>query len=104
MSKQTDLEDRMWSRGFDRRQRNINNKLSKGTESDTDYAKTMIKAGLLPFVDAIQHFLNSAWRGTPGVKATAAIKLQEFKDVHVIAFITFKGVIDGVSKTKRPHK
>ena len=42
MSKQTDLEDRMWSRGFDRRQRNINNKLSKGTESDTDYAKTMI--------------------------------------------------------------
>lgn len=100
MSKQTDLEDRMWSRGFDRRQRNINNKLSKGTESDTDYAKTMIKAGLLPFVDAIQLFLDSAWRGTPGVKATAAIKLQEFKDVHVIAFITFKGVIDGVSQNK----
>ena len=28
MTKQTDLEDRMWSRGFDRRQRNINNNLS----------------------------------------------------------------------------
>ena len=100
MSKQTDLEDRMWSRGFDRRQRNINNNLSKGTESETDYAKTMIKAGLLPFVDAIQQFLDRAWRGTPGVKATAAVKLHEFKDVDVIAFITFKGVIDGASQKK----
>ena len=50
MTKQTDLEDRMWSRGFDRRQRNINNNLSKGTESETDYARTMIKAGLLPLL------------------------------------------------------
>ena len=36
MTKQTDLEDRMWSRGFDRRQRNINNNLAKGRESETD--------------------------------------------------------------------
>ena len=100
MSKQTDLEDRMWSRGFDRRQRNINNNLSKGRESETDYAKSMIKAGLLPFVKAIQQFLDRAWRGTPGVKATAAIKLHELKDVNVIAFITFKGVIDGASQNK----
>jgi len=100
MSKQTDLEDRMWSRGFDRRQRNINNNLAKGRESETDYARTMIKAGLLPFVEAIQQFLDRAWRGTPGVKATAAIKLHEFKDVDVIAFITFKGVIDGASQNK----
>ena len=38
--------------------------------------------------------------GTPGVKATAAVKLHEFKDVDVIAFITFKGVIDGASQNK----
>ena len=100
MTKQTDLEDRMWSRGFDRRHRNINNNLFKGTESETDYAKSMIKAGNLPFVKAIQQFLDRAWRGTPGVKATAAIKLHEFKDVDVIAFITFKGVIDRASQKK----
>ena len=63
MTKQTDLEDRMWSRGFDRRQRNINKDLAKGRESETDYAKNMIKAGLLPFVEAIQQFRDRAWRG-----------------------------------------
>ena len=100
MSKQTDLEDRMWSRGFDRRQRNINKDLAKGRESETDYAKTMIKAGLQAFVEAIQQFQDRSWRGTPGVKATAAIKLHEFKDIDVIAFITFKGVIDSASQNK----
>ena len=60
----------------------------------------MIAAGLEPLSKAIQQFIDRAWRGTPGPKAVAAVKLSEFPDTDVVAFIAFKAIIDGTSQGK----
>jgi len=98
MSKQIKVEQEMLSRGYDSRQRKVQLNIQKGRESENDYARSMIAAGLEPFSKAIQQFIDRAWRGTPGPKAIAAVKLSEFPDIDVVAFIGFKAIIDGASQ------
>ena len=98
MSKQEQVEKEMCDRGYDSRQRKVQLNIKKGRESENDYARSMIAAGLAPLSKAIQSFINRAWRGTPGPKAVAAVKLSEFPDIDVVAFIAFKAIIDGASQ------
>ena len=98
MSKQEQVEKEMCDRGYDSRQREVQLNIKKGRESENDYARSMIAAGLAPLSKAIQSFINRAWRGTPGPKAVAAVKLSEFPDIDVVAFIAFKAIIDGASQ------
>lgn len=100
MSKQIKVEEEMCSRGYDSRQRKVQLNIQKGKESENDYARSMIAAGLGPLSKAIQQFIDRAWRGTPGPKAVAAVKLSEFPDIDVVAFIAFKAIIDGTSQGK----
>ena len=48
MSKQQQVEEEMCGRGYDSRQKKIQNIISKGKESENDYARGMIEAGLVP--------------------------------------------------------
>ena len=98
MSKQIKVEQEMLDRGYDSRQRKVQLNIQKGKESENDYARSMIAAGLGSYSKAIQLFIDRAWRGTPGPKAIAAIKLSEFPDIDVVAFIAFKAIIDGASQ------
>jgi len=98
MSKQQKIEQEMCDRGYDSRQRKVQLNISKGKESENDYSRSMISAGLGPYSKAIQSFINRAWRGKPGPKAVAAVRLSEFPDVDVVAFIAFKAIIDGASQ------
>ena len=100
MSKQQQVEDEMCSRGYDSRQRKVQQNISKGKESENDYARNMTVAGLLPLSKAIQQFIDRSWRGTPGPKAVAAVKLSEFPDIDVVSFIAIKGIFDGASQIK----
>ena len=100
MSKQQQVEDEMCSRGYDSRQRKVQQNISKGKESENDYARNMTVAGLLPLSKAIQQFIDRSRRGTPGPKAIAAVKLSEFPDVDVVSFIAIKGIFDGASQIK----
>ena len=98
MSEQVKIEQEMLDRGYASRQRKIQLNIQKGRESENDYARSMIAAGLAPLSKAIQQFIDRAWRGKPGPKAIAAVKLSEFPDVDVVAFIAFKVIIDGASQ------
>ena len=88
----------MLDRGYASRQRKVQLNIQKGRESENDYARSMIAAGLEPFSKSIQQFIDRAWRGKPGPKAIAAVKLSGFPDVDIVAFIAFKAIIDGASQ------
>ena len=98
MEKQLKVEEEMCGRGYDSRQRKVQLNIQKGKESENDYARNMIEAGLQPLSESIQQFIDRAWRGKPGPKAVAAVKLSEFPDIDVVAFIAFKVIIDGASQ------
>ena len=98
MSEQVKIEQEMLDRGYASRQRKVQLNIQKGRESENDYARSMIAAGLEPFSKSIQQFIDRAWRGTPGPKAIAAVKLSQFPDTDVVAFIAFKAIIDGASQ------
>lgn len=98
MSKQEQVEKEMCDRGYDSRQRKVQLNIQKGKESENDYARSMIAAGLAPLSKSIQSFINRAWRGKPGPKAIAAVRLSEFPDIDVVAYISFKAIIDGASQ------
>ena len=100
MEKQLKVEEEMCGRGYDSRQRKVQLNISKGKESENDYARSMIEAGLVPLSKKIQEFIDRAWRGTPGPKAVAAIKLNQYPDIDVVAFIAFKAIIDCASQVK----
>ena len=48
MEKQLKVEEEMCGRGYDSRQRKVQLNISKGKESENDYARSMIEAGLVP--------------------------------------------------------
>ena len=100
MSKQQQVEQEMCGRGYDLRQRKVQLNISRGKESENDYARSMIIAGLLPLSEKIQQFIDRSWRGTPGPKAIAAVKLSQFPDIDVVSFIAFKAIIDCASQVK----
>ena len=95
---QIQIENEMAGRGYDSYRRKVQNNIEKGRESDNPYAITMMHAGLQPFVEEITNFIDRAWRAKPGRKARAAVLLQKFKDIDVVAYISFKAVLDNVSQ------
>ena len=97
---QVQHENEMAGRAFDAYSSRIRHNIEKGRESDNPYAITMMHAGLQPFVEEITKFIDRAWRATPGRKARAAIILQKFSDIDVVAYIAFKVILDNVSQNK----
>ena len=97
---QIQIENEMESRGIDSYRRKVQLNIEKGRASDNSYAVHLIKAGLQPLSDEIQKFVDRAWRGKPGPKAIAAKLLQKFPNQDVVAYITWKAVLDLVSSEK----
>ena len=97
---QDQLETEMETLGLYKRQRKIQLNIEKGRESENDYARNMMQAGLQPISDAISLFCDRAWKGKPGPKAIAAVFLSRFPDHDVVAFITFKAILDSASSQK----
>ena len=91
MSEQVKIEQEMLDKGYASRQRKIQRCIEKGRESETDYARSMIAAGLEPFSKSIQQFIDRSWRGKPGPKAIAALKitLEEMASDGYISMIQF---------------
>ena len=58
MERQLKVEEEMCGRGYDSRQRKVQLNISKGKESENDYARSMIEAGLVPLSKAIQQFID----------------------------------------------
>ena len=60
---QDQLETEMETLGLYKRQRKIQLNIEKGRESENDYARNMMQAGLQPISDAISLFCDQAWKG-----------------------------------------
>ena len=97
---QIQIENEMESRGFASYSNRVQKNIEKGRASDNSYAIHLIKTGLQPHSEAIQKFVDRAWRGKPGPKAIAAKLLQKFPDPDVVSYITWKAVLDLVSSEK----
>ena len=97
---QIQIENEMESRGIDSYRKKVQLNIEKGRASYNRYAIHLIKAGLQPLSDEITKFVDRAWRGKPGPKAIAAKLLQLFPNPDVVAYITWKAVIDLVSSEK----
>ena len=98
--KQLDLEQSIFSiSGYNKLSKN--NKLrEQGRESETYYARNMIEAGLEELTKQTQNYIYKSLSGQVGVKSLAAIYLNQFPDIDVVSFITFKVIIDNVSLGK----
>ena len=60
---QIQIENEMESRGIDSYRKKVQLNIEKGRASDNSYAIHLIKTGLQPHSDAIQKFVDRAWRG-----------------------------------------
>ena len=60
----------------------------------------MIEAGLEELTKQTQNYIYKSLSGQVGVKSLAAIYLNQFPDIDVVSFITFKVIIDNVSLGK----
>ena len=58
MSKQIKVEEEMCSRGYASRQRKVQLNIQKGKESENDYARSMIAAGLGSYSKALQQLID----------------------------------------------
>ena len=97
---QIQIENEMESRGIDSYRKKVQLNIEKGRASDNSYAIHLIKTGLQPHSDAIQKFVDRAWRGKPGPKVISAKLLTQFPNPDVVSYITWKAVIDLVSGGK----
>ena len=98
--KQLELEQSIFSiSGYNKISKN--NKLrEQGRESETYYARNMIEAGLEELTKQTQNYIYKSLSGQVGVKSLAALYLNQFPDIDVVSFITFKVIIDNVSLGK----
>ena len=98
--RQLELEQNIFSiSGYNKISRN--NKLrEQGRESETYYARNMIEAGLERLTVELKSYIDKALKGKAGVKALAAVYLNQFPDLDVVSFIAFKVIIDNTSLEK----
>ena len=97
---QEEIEDEMIGRGYDSYKKRVHLNIAKGRESQTPYGINLTQAGLQPLSHEISLFCDTAWRGKPGPKAIASIKLSSFPDHDVVAYIAFKVILDGASQVR----
>ena len=70
----------------------------KGSESRTEYGKTLIKQAIEPVSKAIEEFLETAKTGKPGRKHLSCSYIGDM-DPKVVAYVSLSIVIDTITKT-----
>ena len=98
--KQLELEQSIFSISAYNKISKQNKLIEKGLESETYYARNMIEAGLDKLTEELGKYIYESMNGKVGVKALAAILLDQFPDLDVVSFIAFKVIIDNTSLNK----
>ena len=98
--KQLELEQSIFSISAYNKISKQNKLIEKGLESETYYARNMIEAGLDKLTEELGKYIYESMNGKVGVKALAAILLDQFPDLDVVSFIAFKVIIDSTSLNK----
>ena len=99
MDAQVALEEEMLMAGKDRFYRLIEDAKKRGEESGTGYGSRLIKTLIEPMSKAIVEFVAEANTGKAGRRHTA-LKYIELLEPEVMAYLTLKTVLDGVTKAR----
>ena len=97
---QKKLETDMKQQGVSNRLSRIQKNIKAEKESNNDYARTIMKHGIVDLTKHINDFINRSKSGLAGRKATAVHILDKFPDIDIVSFIVFKVVLDGASHTR----
>lgn len=93
---QLSLEEEMTKRGADRYIRSVSKSRERGSEDGTAYGKQIVAARIDALSTAITSWVDEVGSGKPGPKHQA-YKLIKDTDAKVLAFLTLKHVMAGVS-------
>ena len=97
---QKKLETDMKQQGVSNRLSRIQKNIKAEKESNNDYARAIMKHGIVDLTKHINDFINRSKSGLAGRKATAVHILDKFPDIDIVSFIVFKVVLDGASHTR----
>ena len=97
---QKKLETDMKQQGVSNRLSRIQKNIKAEKESNNDYARAIMKHGIVDLTKHINDFINRSKSGLAGRKASAVHILDKFPDVDIVSFIVFKVVLDGASHTR----
>jgi DNA-directed RNA polymerase len=97
---QKKLETDMKQQGVSNRLSRIQKNIKAEKESNNDYARAIMKHGIVDLTKHINDFINKSKSGLAGRKATAVHILDKFPDIDIVSFIVFKVVLDGASHTR----
>lgn len=97
---QKKLETDMKQQGVSNRLSRIQKNIKAEKESNNDYARAIMKHGIVDLTKHIEDFIIKSKSGLAGRKASAVHILNKFPDVDIVSFIVFKVVLDGASHTR----
>tara|TARA_S200000501_G_scaffold226420_1_gene212315 strand:- start:6864 stop:9188 length:2325 start_codon:yes stop_codon:yes gene_type:complete len=97
---QKKLETDMKQQGVSNRLSRIQKNIKAEKESNNDYARAIMKHGIVDLTKHIEDFIIKSKSGLAGRKASAVHILDKFPDVDIVSFIVFKVVLDGASHTR----
>lgn len=99
MDLQIKLEEEMTNRGLERYLRDVSKAKQAGREEGTAYGQTILAGRLEVLAQAISEWLEKTGQGTAGNNATAYRRVKDM-DPSVLAFLTLKNVLAGVSSVR----
>lgn len=99
MSLQLSLEEGMTRRGAEKYLRDVTKAVQTSREESTAYGQTILSHRLQTLADAIEAWKQETAIGRAGNRATAFKKVRDV-DSRLLAFLTLKGVLSGISSTR----
>lgn len=96
MSVQLQLEEEMTRRGAEAYLRNVSRAVQAGREDGTSYGQTILSHRLDALAEAIDAWKSEAGIGRAGNRNTAYQRVKDV-DSKLLAYLTLKGVLAGVS-------
>lgn len=99
MSLQIQLEEQMTQRGAEKYLRDVSKAIQSGREESTAYGTTILSRRVEVLSKAIEQWLEETGKGRAGNNATAYKKVKDASP-DLLAFLTLKAVLSGISSTR----
>jgi len=99
MSLQIQLEEQMTQRGAEKYLRDVSKAIQSGREESTSYGTTILSRRVEVLSKAIAEWLEATGKGRAGNNATAYKKVKDASP-DLLAFLTLKAVLSGISSTR----
>lgn len=103
MTRQAELEAKQAGLGMDRYFHEIDTRIARKEESQTNYGRRMMAAAIPPLAQRISDLIATANTGKAGRRHTA-VRYLEQTTPEAAAFMTLKSMLDCVSTTPKAHQ